>query len=143
MAASEKVLRLVAALKENLVLRGALAGGAVAVAAVSGQGDDVFAFTVGGTTKAIVQITQWTATTPGGLDGIGLTQRVYAPHIAKVIFDADDTIADVHARVMYELAKIGVKVEVYAHATVSFANIAAANLKTVLDDVQYPLVSTI
>lgn len=147
---SEKQERLIKPVEDALKFRFPTA---VIAHAYDTDGSPYFTLTVGSgaqSVKAIVKIDLWTATTPGGLDGIGLTQRVYAPHIAQVCFDSTDTVAGnlkYVSAVLNCVDKLGVKVEVYAKAgatgTIALADIAAANLVASYDDLQYPLLATV
>ena len=65
----------------------------------------------------------------GRVDGLGLAQRVYSPHIAQTIQDSDRTSADskvLKARMDCILAKLGMKLDIHedtaAHIAASSAN---------------------
>lgn len=52
----------------------------------------------------------------GRVDGLGLPQRAYSPHICQLLQDADQTSADskeLKVRLAAAVAKLGMKVEVY------------------------------
>jgi hypothetical protein len=52
----------------------------------------------------------------GRVDGLGLPQRVYSPHICQLLQDADQSSADskeLKVRLAAAVGKLGMKVEVY------------------------------
>jgi hypothetical protein len=81
-------------------------------------------------------------------DILGLPQTVFTPHICKLILDSDLSLAlDNYTKLLTavggECMIHGIKLEVYAAAAATEANLSSGNLKTVFDSVQYPLMSTL
>jgi hypothetical protein len=97
----------------------------------------------GGNVDALVRIEQ-----VGTLakDILGLAQTVFTPHICKLIIDSDLSLINytkLLTAVGGECMIHGIKLEVYAAAAATEANLSSVNLKTVFDSVQYPLMSTL
>jgi hypothetical protein len=79
-------------------------------------------------------------------DILGLPQTVFTPHICKLILDSDLSLVNytkLLTAVGGECMIHGIKLEVYAAAAATEANLSSGNLKTVFDSVQYPLMSTL
>lgn len=86
------------------------------------------------------------------LDGIGLTQRRYTPHVIQVVLETS-TIANValmleatKLQMWKEIEMFGTKIELYMSANTNAAevsDIVAGNLKATVDDLWHPLTSTI
>lgn len=88
-------------------------------------------------------------------NGIGMTQRVYTPHVIQLLIENGGAVTGVgdsivltvanYSKILFELSQIGMKVEVYEQAAGALVDggIAPANLKTTLDSLYAPLVSTL
>lgn len=86
------------------------------------------------------------------VDGIGLTQRRYTPHVIQLVLETS-TIANValmteanKAKILKELSEVGTKIEVYMSANTNapeVSDITAANLKVTIDSLWHPLTETI
>lgn len=84
-------------------------------------------------------------------DGLGLTQRVFTPHIIQLLVEESAT-ADVlilkaqeYSKILAQLVKHGTRVEVWHAANTNaptFANIANSTLEVVIDHIWHPLTSS-
>lgn len=78
----------------------------------------------------------------GRVDGLGMPQRVYSPHICQILQD-EDTISDKDARakVLTACAKLGMKLELWENATLpsSFDLTGATLASTIPSDEINPL----
>lgn len=93
---------------------------------------------------AIIKFAPAAAPASGAKDSLGLTQTVYSPHVAKVLFDitaSDGTPNAVRAKVMVEVARLGTGIEVYdktaGAANIVLADITAANIIATIDDLAW------
>jgi hypothetical protein len=93
--------------------------------------------------KAIVRFATYPAPASGALDGLGLPQRVYSPHIAKVIFDrnvAGVTYTQKFA-LLGELFRVGMRVELYTKdggaGVIAIADIAAAQFDSAFESLEW------
>jgi hypothetical protein len=79
----------------------------------------------------------------GRVDGLGLPQRVYSPHIAQVLQEesAAATELETRAKVLAACAKLGMKLEVWeAAGPTSFDLSGATKIATIASDEIHPLV---
>jgi hypothetical protein len=120
MAANQKVELTVQALVERLNMRfSALGNAAVAAAAYDANTDKYVTIIAGAgnnSMKAIVKFETAPVALSGATDGLGLPQRVYSPHIAKVLFEVNAAAPITRLQefvVLGEVFRIGMKAEFY------------------------------
>ena len=80
------------------------------------NGDVYLAITVSSTIDAIIRFTTVAAPASGATDGLGLTQRVYTPHLAQVLFDIAATTGTtelVKFQILGEIMRVGTQVDLY------------------------------
>jgi hypothetical protein len=77
----------------------------------------------------------------GRVDGLGLPQRVYSPHICQMLQDDAASDLEMRAKVLAACAKLGMKLEVWEIATVpaSFDLTGATKTATIASDEINPL----
>lgn len=78
----------------------------------------------------------------GRVDGLGLAQRVYSPHVAQLLQEKSASATELEARaeVLAACAKLGMKLEVWEKATpASFDLTGATKVATIASDEINPL----
>lgn len=146
MAATEKAVQIARQLAEDLGLRTGLA----VVKGVDSSGNPTIALGTGvaGSQSAFLRCLQQSSL---GTDGVGLTQRVYTPHIIQIVLETS-TLANVplltgvnEAKVWYDTTKFGTRVELYLSANGTGPSVAGitGSPAVVIDDLWHPLTSTI
>lgn len=121
-----------------------LFGATYAVSKAYDTNSDVYvkvALAAGGnnTVKAIVKLVPATAPASGAKDSLGLTQTVFGPHVAQVLFDitASSTSTTERFIVQHEVDKLGARIELFEKTAgagnIAIADIAAGQFVTGLD----------
>jgi hypothetical protein len=120
MAANQKIELTAQGLVERLNMRfTALSNAAVAAAAYDANGDKYVTVIAGAgnnSVKAIIKFETAPVALSGATDGLGLAQRVYSPHTAKVLFEVNAAAAISRLQefiVLGEVFRIGMKGEFY------------------------------
>jgi hypothetical protein len=111
MAANQKIELQSQSLMERLGLR---LSTTVAKSYVSG--DVMLTVSVGDDADALILMAPIAPLASGSVDALGLTQRVYSPHIIKVIFDTTAVTGAASATklaILGELFRTGMKLELY------------------------------
>jgi len=125
-------------LKQRL---GLLISGAVFTDALDADGFPQLNVAAGGESIFIAIVADGNA---GRVDGLGLAQRVYSPHICQLLEDATPSDNGVRAKVMAACAKLGMKLQLWEIAGIggSFTLAGASMTAEIRSDEINPLTTS-
>lgn len=141
-------------------LTGAFTGTGLSVTVPTGtttatDNGGTWTYVAAGTTApfAIIKMAPQAPAASGAVDALGLVQRVYTPHVIKLLIDAGITDKWSRAAILTiegEIFRLGVRVELYAIDTQSKgtkylqdADIADANFLVAFESLDWPGVSSV